>query len=193
MSGHRACCSKRERHRRSYSARFPRTIRVPPRGLEAATLHDAPEIAALRNAVAERLTRDYGKGHWSSAVSERGVLHALSISRVFVMRRRGRVIATLRLATKKPWAIDVSYFTTCERPIYLSDMAVDPTLQRQGIGRRCMEQALDVVRAWPGCAIRLDAYDAAAGAGAFYEKCGFREVGRVSYRGNPLVYFEKLI
>jgi len=190
---HRAFCSKRARRPRRHSARSPRAIRVLPRGLEAATLHDAPDIAALRNAVAERLTREYGRGHWSSAISERGVLHALSISRVFVMRRRGRVIATLRLATKKPWAIDVSYFTSCERPIYLTDMAVDPTLQRQGIGRRCMEQALEVVRVWPGCAIRLDAYDAAAGAGQFYEKCGFREVGRVTYRGNPLVYFEKLL
>jgi hypothetical protein len=28
----------------------------------------------------------------------------------------------------------------------------------------------------------MEAYDAAAGAGEFYSKCGFREVGRVTYR-----------
>jgi hypothetical protein len=44
----------------------------------------------------------------------------------------------------------------------------------------------------PRYALRLDAYDADAGAGGFYAKCGFREVGRVVYRKNPLVYFELL-
>ncbi len=38
--------------------------------------------------------------------------------------------------------------------------------------------------------IRLDAYDAPAGAGEFYRKFGFSEMGRTSYRGTPLVYFE---
>jgi GNAT superfamily N-acetyltransferase len=58
------------------------------------------------------------------------------------------------------------------------------------VGRRCLEQALRIARDWSADAIRLDAYDAEAGAGAFYRKCGFREVGRTSYKGNPLVYFE---
>jgi len=49
------------------------------------------------------------------------------------------------------------------------------------------------VREWPGDAIRLDAYDADAGAGGFYSNCGFREVGRVNYRGTPLVYYELLL
>jgi hypothetical protein len=46
---------------------------------------------------------------------------------------------------------------------------------------------------YPAQVIRLNAYDADAGAGAFYATCGFREVGRVIYRKNPLVYFETLI
>jgi GNAT superfamily N-acetyltransferase len=161
--------------------------------LELATEDDAAAIAAVRNAAAEHLTSKYGEGHWSSLATERGLLHAMRISRVFVLRRRNRLIATLRLATKKPWAIDPSYFTTCKRPIYLTDMAVEPTLQRQGIGRRCIEEARRIVRAWPGDAIRLDAYDADAGAGPFYARCGFQEVGRVTYRKTPLVYFELVL
>lgn len=161
--------------------------------LEQANIDDAAAIAVLRNAAAERLTKDYGDGHWSALTSEKGVLYAMRISRVFVMRQRTRVVATLRLATKKPWAIDTAYFTTGKRPIYLTDMAVDPRMQRQGIGRRCLTAAADIVRSWPGDAIRLDAYDAEAGAGAFYQKCGYREVGRVTYRGTPLVYYELLV
>ena len=48
-------------------------------------------------------------------------------------------------------------------------------------------------RAWPADAIRLDAYDAVAGAGSFYDKCGFQERGHVVYKGDPLVYYEFLL
>ena len=72
-------------------------------------------------------------------------------------------------------------------------MAVAPAVQRRGVGRRLLHAAQAVVAAWPGEAIRLDAYDAAAGAAGFYERCGFREVGRATFRGVALVYFEWLL
>jgi hypothetical protein len=56
-----------------------------------------------------------------------------------------------------------------------------------------MAAAEEAVRAWPGQAIRLDAFDAEAGAGGFYAKCGYREVGRTIFRSVPLIYFEKLL
>ena len=72
-------------------------------------------------------------------------------------------------------------------------MAVDPVSQRQGVGRGLIEEAARVARAWPAEAIRLDAYDAPAGAGAFYRKCGFKDVGSVVYRSVPLLYFELIL
>ena len=48
-------------------------------------------------------------------------------------------------------------------------------------------------RDWPGDALRLDAYDDPCGAGEFYTKCGFEEVGRATYRGTPLIYYELLL
>jgi ribosomal protein S18 acetylase RimI-like enzyme len=159
----------------------------------SALASDAPAIAVLRTAVAERLTRDFGRGHWSSPVTERGVLQSLRASRVVIARSGGAIVATLRLATKKPWAIDPAYFTAVSKALYLTDMAVDPRMQRMGIGRRLIQEAKTIGAAWPAEAIRLDAYDADAGAGGFYVKCGFREVTRVVYRGTPLVYFELLL
>jgi GNAT superfamily N-acetyltransferase len=96
----------------------------------------------------------------------------------------------LRLATKKPWAIDVSYFTPVKRPLYLTGMAVAVVRQGQGLGRLALEDARAVATAWPAEAIRLDAYDAAAGGGPFYARFGFVERGRVVYKGNPLRYYE---
>jgi hypothetical protein len=45
----------------------------------------------------------------------------------------------------------------------------------------------------PADAIRLDAYDAQAGAGPFYTKCGYRELAHVVYKNNPLIYFERIL
>ena len=56
-----------------------------------------------------------------------------------------------------------------------------------------MDDAVRIAREKKADAIRLDAYDAPAGAGGFYVKCGFHEVGRVIYRDNPLIYYELLL
>jgi len=158
-----------------------------------ATLDDVPVIAALQNAAAGALTARFGVGHWSTLGSERSAALAQRHARVRVGRDGKRILTVLRLATKKPWAIDVAYFTPVKRPLYLTGMAVAVTHQGQGLGQLALDDARTVATDWPADAIRLDAYDAAAGAGPFYAACGFREVGRASYRGVPLVYFEKLL
>jgi GNAT superfamily N-acetyltransferase len=155
-----------------------------------ATADDVAALAALRTAVANHLTRQFGKGHWSAPVSERGAALALRHAKVLLLRDGGVLAGTVRLANKKPWAIDKTYFTDVPHAIYLTDMAVDPSRQRTGLGRRLVDEAMVMAREWPADAIRLDAYDAPAGAGPFYEKCGFSEMGRVVYRGVPLVYYE---
>ena len=85
--------------------------------LKQATAAQAKAIAKLRTATNEKLTRDFGHGPWSSPVTEKGVLYALRNSSVFVARDGRAIIGTLELATKKPWAIDRSYFSDCERPL----------------------------------------------------------------------------
>src|SRR5271168_3848712 len=152
--------------------------------LKLGTTDDAAALAALHTAVAEDLTRLHGRGTWSSRTSEKGVLFAMRTSRVFVAREGAEIVATLRLTTKKPWAIDTSYFSPCSRPLYLVGMAVTPSRQRQGLGRKCLEDATRIARDWPADAVRLDAFDAEAGAGGFYARCGWAEVGRTSYRNS---------
>jgi GNAT superfamily N-acetyltransferase len=157
---------------------------------ELANPGDAAALAVLHTAVADHLTGLHGTGPWSCKTSEKGVRYAMRTSRVFVARLGTELVGTLRLATKKPWAIDTSYFSACRRPLYLLAMAVTPARQRQGIGRLCLQEARRIAEAWPADAIRLDAFDAKAGAGGFYERCGWTEKGRVSYRGAPLIYYE---
>ena len=161
--------------------------------LEIAKPEDADAIVSLQMAVDEKLTSVHGISAWSGRTSVKGVLFVMRHSKVFIVRRQNKIIAMLTLNTKKPWAIDRKYFSKCQHPLYLTSMAVTPGLQRQGIGKLCVEAATKIAKDWPADAIFLDAYDAAAGAGDFYRKCGFREVGRVSYRSVPLLYFELLL
>jgi GNAT superfamily N-acetyltransferase len=161
--------------------------------IERAVEHDVAALVALRGAVARDLTARHGLGHWSTQVSESGVRRGITHSHVCIARDEGAVIGTLRLGTTKPWAIDISYFTPCARALYLTDMAVQPSRQGRGVGRRMLQEARRIAAAWPAEAIRLDAYDAEAGAGGFYARCGFREVGRVVYRRSPLIYYETLL
>ena len=157
----------------------------------AARNADAPAIAALRMAAARDLTERFGAGTWSFAMeTEASVEAELRSSTVLFVRDEGRVIGTLRLATRNPWLGNIDFFTPCDRPIYLTSMAVTPMRQRQGIGRLLLAEARRVARELGGEALRLDSYAGPAGAGEFYRKCGFREVRRGDYNGTALIWFE---
>lgn len=159
-----------------------------------ATEDDAAELAMLHQEAARALTLRHGRGPWSKVGGGRPPSARSKFERVVVARARGTIHGTLTLVTKKPWAIDVSYFTPVKKALYLISMAVRPERQGQGIGRELLGEAERVARAWPANAIRLDAWDAAVGVGAggFYARCGYREAGRMSYRGAPLIYYESV-
>src|SRR5258708_26893986 len=111
---------------------------------------DVAALVELSRATASELTERFGRGHWSSETTERGVLFGMRQSQVWVARPRAGypIVGTFRLATKKPWAIDRAYFAKSRRPLYLTDMGVRPDLQQQGIAQRCLTKALEIARAW---------------------------------------------
>jgi len=159
--------------------------------LQVATQEDAADLVALNIAVNDDLAVRFGGK--AEHPTEKGVLFRMTRGTIYLARHRKKPIATLTLTTRKPWAIDRSYFTPVKRPLYLIGMAVHPEMQRRGVGRDCLEQAVRLARDWPADSLCLDAFASANGAGPFYDKCGFREVGRATYRVAPLIYFEMLL
>jgi GNAT superfamily N-acetyltransferase len=161
-----------------------------------ATLENVAEIVAVTRAAGENLARRHGEGVWLGGVSEgmeRYNIGRPKFSKTLIARAGREAIGIARLATKKPWAIDVGYFTKAAKPIYLAGMAVHPNWQGKGVGRTLLEEAEVVARAWPADAIRLDAFDGPAGAGEFYAKSGYRELAHVKYKNSPLIYYELLL
>jgi GNAT superfamily N-acetyltransferase len=162
--------------------------------IERAMAGLAPAVALLRNDAADHLTTQYGRNYGSGHCSDRGVVADMKRGAVvYVARGREGLLGTMTLATRKPWAIDPAYFARSQHPLYLTNMAVAPSHQRTGVGRALLAEAARIAAAWPADAIRLDAFDTLSGAGGFYVKCGFHEVGRKAYRAVPLIYYELLI
>jgi predicted N-acetyltransferase YhbS len=160
--------------------------------ISVATEEDAPALVALRTAVANDMTRQFGEGDWSAAPGEALVIKQLRASRVLVARRGDEIIGTVRLTTAQQWAIDASAFSPAKTALYVLGLAVAPTERGQGIGQALMEAAKASASSWPADAVWLDAYDDRAGAGPFYVKCGFREVARTRFGSLPLIYYEWL-
>jgi hypothetical protein len=90
--------TNRESHEMALSFRF-------------ATESDIPALLKLRLAVDADQARRFGKDRSSTTINEKSVARGLKSSRVLLARRHGRIIGPLRMATKKPWAIDLRYFS----------------------------------------------------------------------------------
>ena len=161
--------------------------------LSSASESDAEEIAALRNTVAADVAQRSGLSGGAHRTTAKGVLYHLRLGQILIARRKGRIVGSLVLVKKKPWAIDVSYFSPVQSQLYLLSMNVDPALQRKGIGSQLIDYAKTTAKAGGYKAIRLDAFEASPWAVAFYPSCGFIERGRTIYRVARLVYFECLL
>jgi ribosomal protein S18 acetylase RimI-like enzyme len=165
---------------------------MTPLALQIATVDEAGEIAEFRNEVACHMAMIWGTNA-PSLTTDKGVLSAMKTGDIYIARQNNKIIASLTFTLKKPWAIDRSYFKPSVKPLYLLSMAVAPDMQSQGIGRRVLDIACDIAKQLGSDAIRLDAFDKESGAGEFYRKCGFTEVGRARYREAALIYYERLL
>ena len=156
----------------------------------SATKKDVQELTALRISVAQRLTREHGEGPWSACPSRATVLRQLRASTVLVARLQEKLVGTVRLIEANPALLDASRFTPVRTALYVIGLAVAVDCRGQGVGRELMEVCKATARSWPAQALWLDTYEHAAGAGRFYEKCGFRKVGVSALLDGQLGYYE---
>jgi ribosomal protein S18 acetylase RimI-like enzyme len=160
--------------------------------ISLANAEDVKALAAMRAAVAQDMTERFGEGAWSAVPSKVTVMKQMRASRVLVARRESKVVGTVRLAAAKPLAFDSSAFTPVNHALYVLGLAVAPQMRNRGLGRALMNAAKEAASSSEVDALWLDAYDHAAGVGPFYEKCGFRHVGRTSHKSQALLYYEWL-
>jgi GNAT superfamily N-acetyltransferase len=158
--------------------------------VNAAADSDVRAIAALRSAVAQDMTRKHGQGPWSGFVGRSTVLRQLRATKMLVARRDDEIVGTVRLMQANQAVFDFRMFTPAKVALYVIGLAVAPHARAQGVGRELMESAKSAARFWPAEALWLDTYEHEAGAGRFYEKCGFRRAGSGTLEGPPLGFYE---
>jgi GNAT superfamily N-acetyltransferase len=162
--------------------------------LRAAAAADVRTVQAILEAAAGQLTARFGIGHWSAVRSIEALRDYAADRVLYLVRAEGLDLGTLRLTARKIGFYRNRWFADPRDAAgYLLDMAIDPAHQRTGIGRRSMALAEDLARGAGLKAIRLDAYGGPAGAGPFYQKCGYRLVHRGEFKGVALEYYEKLL
>lgn len=155
---------------------------------------DATIVRGLRAAAAEELTHRYGEGHWSEVFALTTIRKHIAEKEIFLVDIDTSPVATFELQTKKPFWYSEDWFAEPGAPaLYLLHMAVSPARQRQGIGRNIMRGIEDMARDAVCRAVRFDAYDSVAGAGAFYQNCGYALMHTGSFNGVALEYYEKCL
>ena len=147
----------------------------------------------MRQRAADELTRLHGRGHWSSVSTVPTLRKHAGARTLFAVERDGALVGTFTLSEKKIGFYHNAWFQEPHAPaLYLTNMAIDPAMQRKRIGRWTMKQIDRAVRDRSLRALRFDAYDSPAGAGAFYQKCGYTLVHRGAINAVALEYYEKV-
>ncbi|NRA37941.1 MAG: GNAT family N-acetyltransferase [Planctomycetes bacterium] len=149
------------------------------------------EVLKLRNAVEKKLIQDYGSGDWGFTITESIVRRGLKNGKILLAWFGVELVGTLTLSKKKPWAVNKKIFPRSDNPIYMIAMAISPKHQRKGIGAKMVKKAISIAKTDGHDFIHLDSYNAEAGAGGFYEKCGFNHVCDIVYKECPLSYWSK--
>lgn len=124
-----------------------------------------------------------GLNHWVPPYPLEKLRRDAENRQVYAVLHAHQVIATFTLGTALPAsyekipAILEMWNSPQPRALYINHLALLPSFQGCGLGRRCM-QTIEGLAAEQGCDVmRLDAYSKHAGLQIFYPKLGFRNVG----------------
>ena len=155
---------------------------------------DARSVRRVRQLAADDLTTRFGRGHWTGVSSLPTLRKHARAKQLHVVELDGEIVATFTLSPRKISFYRKDWFANPDgTALYLTNMAVRPDVQRRGVGRWIMSRIEDLAQE-SGCgAVRFDAYDANAGAGEFYRKCGYTCVHGSSVGETALEYYEKTL
>ena len=103
-------------------------------------------------------------------------------------------IATFNISTQsRDYYHEELWSNPGEKALYLGQLAINPALQKKGIGKWCMQQ-VERMAFKMGCkAIRFDALDSHPWLKAFYKNLDYSPCGIVTPNKWDLACFEKII
>ena len=149
------------------------TIKLP-QGIRLANIDDVPNIRKLVNAAYKELA-DLGLNYTGTYQDEGITRDRMRSADVFVLERNSEIIASINLSVK-----DADTANSC---LYINQLAVNPNLKRQGIGKTLMALAEARAMSLGFRYMRLDTAISATHLVAWYLRLGYRTVSEVQWDG----------
>lgn len=142
--------------------------------LRRATDAEVPQLRRLVNA-AYRVLGDMGLNYTGVTQDEAVTRRRMRTGEVYLLEHQGELVGTVKLELRRP-PRDVAH-------VYLSQLAIEPSHQRQGLGRRLMALAEERAREAGVHQVRLDTAIPAEHLIRWYEALGYAKIGEVQWPG----------
>lgn len=113
---------------------------------------------------------------------------------MYVLVKEDKIIAAIALNEVQDDGYETGAWTFTEGKVaVIHRLCVDPAFQNQGMAKKTMSFAEDILRKKGYSIIRLDAYSLNPYALKLYEKLGFRKVSALFFRMGKFYLFEKAL
>src|SRR3990167_2390097 len=118
--------------------------------------------------------------HWHPFMDMETFKKLMESKELYGVYQDGTAIATFNLSlVSRDYYYDELWSNPHEQASYLGQLAIEPCLQGQGLGKWCMYQVEKIAKSNKSKAIRLDAVSAHPMLKAFYKKLGYLPCGIV--------------
>lgn len=136
----------------------------------------------------------FGLSHWHPFMDINTFQNLMKGKDIYGIYKNDVAIATFNLSTEpRDYYFDELWSNPKEKAVYLGQLATDPNIQGNGIGKWCMQQIVSIAQEMGSKAIRFDALSMHPWLKPFYEKLGYSACGIVKPKQWDLVCFEKLL
>lgn len=136
--------------------------------------NDIPAIRSLVNAAYKELS-EMGLNYTGTYQDERVTQDRISRGCAFVLEQGKKILGTVLFSER-------NFFTNL-RTGYVSQLAIDPSFKRSGLGTILMDLCEDIASSEGFEAIQLDTAKPALHLVAWYQKRGYKIIGEVKIEG----------
>lgn len=151
-------------------------------------------LHAILSACGKAMHEKIGLSHWHPFMDINTFQDSMKGKDVYGVYQNNVAIATFNLSTEpRDYYFDALWSNPKERAVYLGQLAIDPNIQGNGVGKWCMQQVVSIAQEMGRKAIRFDALSAHPWLETFYKNLGYSICGIVKPARWDLVCFEKIL
>lgn len=161
--------------------------------MRKATLGDLAEIMKM---VAQTIAEMHSYNNWQwdeTYPQERDFAGDIEKGELFAADRNGRLAGFVCINQAEPVEYKGVPWTRNEPAFVIHRMVVGTEYRRQGVGAELVHYAEELARSHQVAYLKTDTYSLNNNAQKIFEKCGYRLIGTMSFRGmdQPFYCYEK--